>query len=664
MSEPRTNVKERAGGSVAKSWLRALELTAPIANNPDRIFPVVIDEQAATLGEAPALLSDRECLTYGALARRQNQYARWALNQGLAKGDTVCLLMPNRPEYIAIWLGIVKVGGVAALLNTNLAGASLAHCIDIVAPKHIIAAAELADRLISALSDCKCAPEIWIHGASDASDTSDTSYRRMDFEIERHAGEALNEQERRPVTIEDRALCIYTSGTTGLPKAANVSHGRLMQWSHWFAGMMDTQSTDRMYNCMPMYHGVGGVQAPGAILVGGGSMVIRERFSASQFWSDVIRWDCTLFQYIGELCRYLLHTEPSPHETGHRIRLACGNGLRPDVWGDFQRRFRIPQVFEFYAATESGVSLFNVEGEAGAIGRIPPYLAHRFPVVLIQFDVEQGEPVRNERGFCIRCAPNEVGEAIGPLLKGASNVGSRFEGYTDAKSSEKRIVRDVFEPGDAWFRTGDLMRKDARGFFYFVDRIGDTFRWKGENVATSEVAEAICSFPGIAEANVYGVAIPGADGRAGMATLVLTGELDLSLFRAHLTGRLPSYACPLFLRIRNELEVTTTFKYAKTDLVRQGYDPLATTDIIYYNHPDHACFVRLDKRLYDCIQTGQGHPEQSHAQQSHAEQSHAEQSHAGEIRAGERITTGRNELAQVSSDRSHSETERAAKHAV
>jgi fatty-acyl-CoA synthase len=633
MNERRTDDKYRGSGSVAKRWLRALELTAPIAHHPDRVFPVVIEELAAKLGEAPALLSDRECLTYGALARRSNQYARWALSQGLAKGDTVCLLMPNRPEYMAIWLGIVKVGGVVALINTNLAGPSLAHCIKIVAPKHIIAATELADRLTSALSDCNWAPPIWIYG------TSDTSYRRMDLEIERHAGEALSEEERRPVTIEDRALCIYTSGTTGLPKAANVSHGRLMQWSHWFAGMMDTKSTDRMYNCMPMYHGVGGVQAPGAVLIGGGSVVIRDRFSASQFWSDVIRWDCTLFQYIGELCRYLLHTEPSPHETGHRIRLACGNGLRPDVWGDFQRRFRIPQVFEFYAATESGVSLFNVEGEAGAIGRIPPYLAHRFPVILIKFDVEKGEVVRNERGFCIRCAPNEVGEAIGPLLKGASNVGSRYEGYTDAQASEKRIVRNVFEPGDAWFCTGDLMRKDERGFFYFVDRIGDTFRWKGENVATSEVSEAICSFPGVKEANVYGVAIPGADGRAGMATLVLAGELDLSLFRAHLISRLPGYACPLFLRIRNELEVTTTFKYAKTDLVRQGYDPLATTDLIYFNHPDHESFVRLDKGLYDRIQDGQ-------------------------IRGSERIRTGRNEPAQVQSDHQRSERERAATNAV
>jgi fatty-acyl-CoA synthase len=595
MNEPRTKRPDRGSDSVAKSWLRALELTARIPHHPDRIFPAVIEELAAELGDAPALLSDRECLTYRALARRSNQYARWALNQGLSKGDTVCLLMPNRPEYMAIWLGITKAGGVVSLLNTNLAGPSLKHCINVVAAKHVIVAAELADRLTSALPADTSTPTVWIHGASNV------SCRRLDLEIERYSGETLSQEERRPLTIDDRALYIYTSGTTGMPKASNISHGRLMQWTHWFAGMMDTKSTDRMYNCLPMYHSVGGVQAPGAILLGRGAVVIRDGFSASQFWSDVIRWDCTLFQYIGELCRYLLHTEPSPHETGHRIRMVCGNGLRPDVWDGFQRRFQIPRIFEFYAATEGSVSLFNVEGESGAIGRIPPYLAHRFPAVLIKFDVEQDQPARNEQGFCMRCAPNETGEAIGPLH---SNVGNRFEGYTDREASEKRIIRNVFEPEDAWFRTGDLMRKDERGFFYFVDRIGDTFRWKGENVATSEVSEAICAFPGVKQANVYGVTIPGTDGRAGMATIVIDGQLNLSALRTHLVSRLPGYACPLFLRIRNEMEVTTTFKYQKTDLVRQGYDPLITADVIYFNHPDYEAFVPLDKSLYDRIQAG------------------------------------------------------------
>ncbi len=597
MMEPSTKRPANGNGSVAKAWVRALERTAPIAQNPERIFPTVMEDLAGQFGERPALLSDRECLTYRALAERSNRYARWALDQGLGKGEAVCLLMPNRPEYMAIWLGITKVGGVVALLNTNLTGHSLAHCINIARPKHIIAATELIDPLTTALPELTSAPAIWAHGAGHG------SWPRIDRDIEQYGGEML--AERRPLTIEDRALYIYTSGTTGLPKAAAVSHGRVMQWTQWFSGMMNTRSADRMYDCLPMYHSVGGVQATGAVLAGGGSVVIGEKFSARHFWSDIVRWDCTLFQYIGELCRYLLHTDSSPHQTGHRIRMACGNGLRPDVWEDFKSRFQIPHIFEFYAATEGNVSLFNVEGEPGAIGRIPSYLAHRFPAALVKFDVEKDEPVRNEQGYCIRCAPNEVGEAIGQILKDTSNFGGRFEGYSSSEASEKKILCNVFKFGDTWFRTGDLMRKDERGFFFFLDRIGDTFRWKGENISTTEVSEAICEFPGVTQANVYGVAIPGADGRAGMATLVAGNDLDLTAFRAHLIRRLPGYAHPLFLRIRAEMEVTSTFKYTKTDLVRQGYDPAATADVIYFNDPEHEAFIRLDEALYNRIQTGQ-----------------------------------------------------------
>jgi len=594
-----TKSSRSANGSSAKAWARALELTASIASNPNRLLPTVIDERAAQRPEAPALLSDRECLTYRELFERSNQYARWALEQGLVKGDAVCLLMPNRPEYVAIWLGITKIGGVVALVNTNLEGPALAHCINAVEPKHVIVAEDLIDAFHTALPDLTAGIRIWVHGDSDS------SFPRIDRDIERHTGTTLSENERRPVSIEDRALYIYTSGTTGLPKAANVSHARLMQWSGWFAGMMDAQPTDRIYDCLPMYHSVGGVLAPGALLVAGGSVAIREKFSASQFWSDAVRWDCTLLQYIGELCRYLVHAPPTPHENDHRIRIACGNGLRPDVWQKFQSRFQIPQIIEFYAATEGGVSLFNVEGKCGSIGRVPPYLAHRFSPTLVQFDLEREEPVRDEHGFCIRCAPNEIGEAISPVVDSPSNVGSRFEGYTSQEASEKRILRNVFKPGDAWVRTGDLMRKDEKGFFYFVDRIGDTFRWKGENVATSEISEVICAFPGVRQANVYGVTIPGADGRAGMATLVTEHDFDLQALRAHLIQRLPRYAWPLFVRIRNEMEVTGTFKYTKSDLVRQGYDPAVTEDVLYFNHPEYQAFVRLDAGLYDRIQAGE-----------------------------------------------------------
>jgi fatty-acyl-CoA synthase len=537
-------------------------------------------------------------MTYGRLSERINQYARWALGQGIGQGEVVGLLMTNRPEYLAIWLGISSVGGVVSLLNVNLTGSSLAHCIHVVSPKHLIAASEFAAQLVAALPAVSLPPTIWIHG------NEPSSWPRLDLEIEAHSGAPLSDHEKRPPAIEDKALYIYTSGTTGLPKAANISHARVMQWGHWFAGMMGAQATDRMYNCLPMYHSVGGVQVPGAILVAGGTVILREKFSASQFWNDIVRWDCTLFQYIGELCRYLLHAPLSANETAHRIRMACGNGLAPEVWDGFKHRFSIPQIFEFYASTEGGVSLFNVQGKRGAIGHIPGYLTHRFSPALVVFDVEKGEPVRDAQGFCIRCAPNEAGEAIGKVSDDPSNIGSRFEGYTSTDASERKILRNVFELGDVWIRTGDLMRKDEQGYFYFVDRIGDTFRWKGENVATCEVAEAICAFPGVKHANVYGVTVPATEGRAGMATLVTEDELDLAEFRRHLMNRLPPYARPLFLRIRKNMDLTGTFKYSKTDLVRQGFNPASSNDVVYFNHLESGAFVRLDQQLYERIQMG------------------------------------------------------------
>jgi fatty-acyl-CoA synthase len=581
-------------------------------------LPVLIEELAETYADAPALLSDRETMTYRELAARANRYARWALELGVEKGDTVCLLMPNRPEYLAIWLGITRIGGIVALLNTSLTGVALAHCINIVKPKHIIVAAELLGVIESALPRLvhQAHPaRVWMHGAFVSDDfgrgaraqgADPESYPRLDRALTRHSGARLEGTELRPVSIEDRALLIYTSGTTGMPKAANISHQRLLNWSLWFGGMMDTSPRDRMYDCLPMYHSVGGVVAIGAALVNGGSVLIRERFSASQFWDDIARFDCTLFQYIGELCRYLVQAPPHRREREHRLRLACGNGLRPDVWNAFKSRFGIAQIFEFYAATEGNFSLYNAEGEPGAIGRIPPFLACRLPTALIAFDVDKGEPVRDANGFCIRCAANEVGEAIGriPPSGARKGAGGHFEGYTNEQDTRKKVLRDVFEPGDAWFRTGDLMRRDQRGFFYFVDRVGDTFRWKGENVATSEVSQAMTECPGVLEANVYGVSVPRTDGRAGMAALVVDERFDLAALRAHLDARLPPYARPLFLRILGEMAVTTTFKHKKSELARAGYDPSLTDDAVYFNDAGRGAFVRLDKTLYQRIQGG------------------------------------------------------------
>lgn len=586
------------GASSTAGWIGALQRTSRIGTDPHWILPRVIDKLGEVHGDAPALIGERETFSHRALAARANRYARWGLDQNLGPGDTVCLLMPNRPDYMAIWLGITRVGSTVALLNTNLVGASLAHAIDLVSPRHAIVAAELFQAFESAVPHLATRPQIWSHGESGRADP------RLDLALSQYDDAPLASGEERSVTLSDRALCIYTSGTTGLPKAANVSHHRLMMWSHWFAGLIETGPEDRLYDCLPMYHSIGGVVATGSVLVGGGAAVIRERFSARRFWDDIVENECTLFQYIGELCRYLLHSPAHPLERAHRLRLCTGNGMRPDIWEPFQERFRIPKILEFYAATEGTVSLCNVEGKVGSIGRVPAFMAHRSPAALVRFDVDEGEPVRDENGFCLRCAPGEVGEMTGRLGADPEAASQRFEGYTSAAESERKILRSVFKPGDAWLRSGDLMRVDEQGFYYFVDRVGDTFRWKGENVATTEIAETISLVPGVAEVAVYGVAVPGAEGRAGMAALRIEPDFDWALFRAVLTERLPAYARPVFVRIRTELAVTDTFKVKKQMLVEEGFDPARVMDPLYVDDAGLGAYVRLDRALFDSIASG------------------------------------------------------------
>ncbi len=425
--------RRNAGTTAANwAWLRALERTAAITRDTTLTLPGIIDGLAERHGAAPALLSEEETLTFAGLAERVNRYARWALEIRISEGDVVALLMPNCPTYMAAWLGVTRVRGVVALINTNLVGASLAHAINVAAPRHIIVAAEFAPAVLAVRSQLAADLVIWSFGAETA------GLPRLDREVECVPGHGLTAAECPPPSAADRALYIYTSGTTGLPKAAIVSHHRLLVWSQWFGGLMDTKPGDRMYNCLPMYHSVGGVVAAGATLVNGGSVVLRRRFSAAQFWQDVVRWDCTLFQYIGELCRYLVNTPPTPFEAQHRIRLCCGNGLQGDVWQQFKARFGIPSILEFYAATEGTFSLYNVDEEPGSIGRIPSFMAHRSPVALVRFDIDAGGPVRGDDGFCIRAAVDEAGEAIGRI---AGDVSGRAGALRDTRTRRRPRAR-------------------------------------------------------------------------------------------------------------------------------------------------------------------------------------------------------------------------------
>ena len=591
--------------SAAKSWLKAIELTSRIEANPDKLFSDVVEDHAARQPDQPSLLSDTETFSYGALSDRINRYARWAGSAGITSGETVCLFMPNRPDYIAAWLGITKVGGVAALINTKLIGMSLSHCINVAEADHVILAVELAEIFETAMPYLGRVPKLWIHGGNTNQAGVDTGEggTALDEILDRMDGSPLTATERPTVTINDRALLIYTSGTTGLPKAASISHRRILNWGGWFAGLTGASPEDRLYDCLPLFHSVGGIVAPCSMLSAGASVVLSDKFSVGHFWDDIARWNCTLFQYIGELCRYLLKAPASEFETSHRLRLACGNGLRGDIWEAFQARFAIPRILEFYAATEGNFSLYNVEGRPGAIGRIPPLLAHRFPAAIVRVDPELGSPLRDADGLCIVCVRGEVGEAVGRIGT-ADAGGGRFEGYTDKAQTEKKILRDVLAKGDAWFRTGDLMRLDEQAYFHFVDRIGDTFRWKGENVATSEVNEAVSDCPGVAEATSYGVEIPGADGRAGMVAIVIDSRFDLHEFAERLSRRLPAYACPVMIRICTALDTTETFKQKKHELVREGFDPHHVTDPLFFREPKSGEYRPIDADAYARILDG------------------------------------------------------------
>jgi fatty-acyl-CoA synthase len=601
----KAGVIERATGSgapqrrpsAAKTWLKAIELTSRIEAEPHRLFADVVEEWARRQPGRLALLSDGQSLTYAELAARINRYARWARALGIRTGSTVCLLMPNRPDYLPCWLGITRVGGTVALINTRLVGRSLAHCIDTARADHVILAADCMDAFETARPYLDRMPQTWSLGAGGAGADLDAALAAAD-------PRPLSSAERGDVMIDGRALLIYTSGTTGLPKAANVSHRRILSWGGWFAGLTDASVDDRLYDCLPLHHSVGGVVAPCSMLRAGGSVVIAEKFSAGKFWDDIVCFDCTIFQYIGELCRYLLKAPASRLEAGHRLRLAVGNGLRGDIWEAFAGRFAIPQMLEFYAATEGNFSLFNVEGKPGAIGRTPPLLAHRFPASIVKVDADDGSPVRGNDGLCVACPPGETGEAVGRIGT-ADRGGGAFEGYSDPAETEKKILRNVFADGDAWFRTGDRMLRDGQGYFYFVDRVGDTFRWKGENVATSEVNDAIRDCPGVLDASTYGVAVPSADGSAGMAGLVADQYFDFQIFAEHLSRRLPVYALPVFVRFCRALDATETFKQKKQRLIREGFDPSVVGDPLFLRDPATGDYRPIDRDVHARIVEGE-----------------------------------------------------------
>jgi len=432
-----------------------------------------------------------------------------------------------------------------------------------------------------------------------ALDSCDALGEDFDAALAEASDVPLGAEARDGIHAEDALIYIYTSGTTGLPKAAKISHQRALAATHGMRVAQELGPRDVMYDCLPLYHSAGGLAAAGASLLGGSTLAVTRKFSAGRFIDECRETGATTFQYIGELCRYLLNSPEQPGERDHVLRMCIGNGMRPEVWEPFQKRFGIPRVIEFYGATEGNVSLINLDGKPGAVGRLGALARRAMGLHVVRFDVEREEVVRDAKGRCIECGPGEPGEVIARI-----NDLTRFDGYTDAKATKKKVLTDVFRTGDRFFRTGDLLRFDEDGWFYFVDRIGDTFRWKGENVSTGEVAEVLATFPGVAEANVYGVEVQGSDGRAGMASLVATDAFDLEALGRHLERHLPAYARPLFLRLQPQMEITGTFKHRKVDLVKEGFDPDRVGGPLFFRDAEKG-YVPLERELYARIEAGE-----------------------------------------------------------
>jgi len=565
-------------------------------------FSARVEANAQRVGDRPAIVFEGTTLTWSELNAEANRYAHYFKAQGLQRGDTVSLIMENRVEFLGLLIGLNKLGVTLGLINTNLNGRPLAHCVNVTESKKCIFGAEVAARMeevkgdlsLSEGSDYFVVPDgdhapvlNWAVNLTDAIAASSTD----------------NPPDTTETTIGETALYIFTSGTTGLPKAAVLSNRRYLISSDMaaIAGFKCTEE-DRMYVCLPLYHGTGLMVGVGAVIASGASMYVRRKFSASNFLPEVREHNCTLLIYIGELCRYLINTPEGPDDADNPLRSMMGNGMRPDVWMNFKKRFGIDRIAEFYGSSEGNVAFANLMNKDCTVGMTSAEVA------LVQYDVLNDELVRDANGRCIPVADGEPG-----LLLGKITEDTVFEGYTDAEATEKKIVRDALEAGDAWFNSGDLMQTVDVGFtlgyphYQFVDRVGDTFRWKSENVSTNEVGEILNGFDDIEFCNVYGVEIPGADGRAGMVAVTLkenVAHLDLAAFAAYADRELPTYAVPLFVRVQRDIDVTGTFKMVKGDLRKEGYDIRQTSDPIFVRLSGSADYVAMDDATLDRIQAG------------------------------------------------------------
>ncbi|XP_058054806.1 long-chain fatty acid transport protein 4 [Anopheles bellator] len=547
----------------------------------------IFESVVARHPQKAAFLMDNRQLTFGEVKQLVDRVAAHFYAKGFRKGDTIALLMETRLEYPCIWLGLSKIGIVTALINSNLRKETLRHSIAVANSKAIIVSTELAGAIaeIYEQDGIKGLPVYRFRSADDEDGTtnSDPLPDAEDLRLSADGGGSSVDLSAIPndISPKDKLVYIYTSGTTGMPKAAVITNLRYTFMALGCYYMLSFRDDDIIYNSLPLYHSAGGMIGVGSVVLCGLTAALRKKFSASNFWTDCIRHKCTVAQYIGEICRFVLMTPPKATDTQHSVRLMFGNGLRPQIWPQFVSRFNIAQIGEFYGSTEGNSNLLNIDNTMGAVGFVPNFAKAIYPVTLIRCDEETGEVIRGGNGFCIKCKPGEPGVFVGKINpKKALNS---FVGYADKAASEKKVLHDVFRTGDIYFNSGDILVQDLLGNYYFKDRTGDTFRWRGENVATSEVEGVITTIVGLKDCAVYGVDIPEIEGKAGMAAVVdPEGKVDMEQLAAGIRASLPPYARPLFIRVLSEVPMTTTFKLKKRELQVDGYDLGKVKDPIYY----------------------------------------------------------------------------------
>lgn len=557
-------------------------------------------EIAKLYPEKKALIMGDRALTFRQGEDFSNRIAWYFKRQGFKSGEVIALFMETQPEYIFVWLGLAKMKVTTALVNTNLRGQQLIHCLRIVGCKAVVFGDEMADAIKEIQSEIHDMPLFQFNSPERDGSAVLQDTVPLAAELEEMSSETFPIV---PTNPRDTLLYIYTSGTTGFPKAAIITNIRFLLIPLGVFTSARLSPADVVYDPLPLHHTAGGVLGAGQAITQGCTVVLRRKFSASNYWSDAAKHGCTAAQYIGEICRYLLSVPAGPSDKAHKVKVIFGNGLRPQIWQEFVDRFGVGRVLEFYGATEGNSNLINLDNKVGAIGFLSRLVSSIYPLTLVRCDEITGEILRDDHGRCITCGPHEPGLLLGKIDPKKAIL--TFAGYADKTASEKKMVRNVRIEGDCYFNTGDILVMDHYGYFYFKDRTGDTFRWRGENVSTAEVEGVISNLVGLKDAIVYGVTIPNTEGKAGMAALADPDHnIDIAALSKGLKTSLPVYARPLFLRILPQTPLTATFKLKKKELMEVAYNVNVCKDPLYFLDQKLGEYVPLTQKMYEDIVLG------------------------------------------------------------